>query len=282
MTSKIVFVADFFADQVQGGGELNNEEVISLLKDRGHTLEKVLSQNVTKDFLLKNKESNFIVANFIGLSEECKRDLYSKSYKYIIYEHDHKYLRTRDPSGFENHTAPKDQIINLPFYTNALGVMCQSKMHKEVVYKNLQIDNIHNLSGNLWGEDILDKLSTLNKKEKHNKYSIWDSYNPIKATSDTIRFCHSKSIPYELVGNLPYQDFLEKMSNNDTFIFLPKTLETLCRVIVEARMCGMKVVTNNQVGATSESWFSLKGDDLIEVMRKKREEIITKIEDVLL
>jgi hypothetical protein len=72
------------------------------------------------------------------------------------------------------------------------------------------------------------------------------------------------------------------MSNNDTFIFLPKTLETLCRVIVEARMCGMKVVTNNQVGATSESWFSLKGDDLIEVMRKKREEIITKIEDVLL
>jgi len=44
----------------------------------------------------------------------------------------------------------------------------------------------------------------------------------------------------------------------------------------------MKVVTNNQVGATSESWFSLKGDDLIEVMRKKREEIITKIEDVLL
>ena len=70
MTSKVVFIADFFADQVQGGGELNNEEVISLLKDRGHTLEKVLSQNVTKDFLLKNKESNFIVANFIGLSED--------------------------------------------------------------------------------------------------------------------------------------------------------------------------------------------------------------------
>jgi hypothetical protein len=38
-------------------------------------------------------------------------------------------------------------------------------------------------------------------------------------------------------------------------------------------MMGMKVITNKLVGATQESWFELKGLDLIEKMRAKREEI---------
>ena len=38
-------------------------------------------------------------------------------------------------------------------------------------------------------------------------------------------------------------------------------------------MAGMTVLTNNKLGAVSEDWFSLKGDELIDTMRKKREEI---------
>ena len=75
---------------------------------------------------------------------------------------------------------------------------------------------------------------------------------------------------------------MDKLSENDTFIFLPKTLETLCRVVVEARMCGMKVVTNKKVGATSEEWFALKGKDLINEMKNKRETIIQTIEEIIL
>ena len=50
-------------------------------------------------------------------------------------------------------------------------------------------------------------------------------------------------------------------------------METLCRVVVEARMMNMKAITNGVLGATSEEWFSLKGKELIDLMRQKRESI---------
>ena len=45
-------------------------------------------------------------------------------------------------------------------------------------------------------------------------------------------------------------------------------------------MAGMSVLTNNRVGATKESWFKLKGVDLIEVMKQKRKQIPDMVEEV--
>ena len=56
-------------------------------------------------------------------------------------------------------------------------------------------------------------------------------------------------------------------------MFFPKTPETLSRVIVESRMMGMSVITNNLVGATKEDWYALKGEELIEEVYKMRERI---------
>jgi len=81
---------------------------------------------------------------------------------------------------------------------------------------------------------------------------------------------------------LPYEEFLHKISNNKTFIFLPQTLETLCRVAVECRMTGMSVITNKKLGAASEDWFSLKGTELISFMREKRNTICSQVEELLL
>ena len=62
---------------------------------------------------------------------------------------------------------------------------------------------------------------------------------------------------------------------------MPKTPETLSRIIVEARMCGMNVVVNKNVGAKYEDWFSLKGVDLINFMRLKRKEITKTVSEVI-
>ena len=45
-------------------------------------------------------------------------------------------------------------------------------------------------------------------------------------------------------------------------------------------MMGMKVLTNNLVGATKEKWFKLKGEPLIEVMKTKRQEITQLVKDL--
>ena len=71
------------------------------------------------------------------------------------------------------------------------------------------------------------------------------------------------------------------MGENKTFVFFPKTPETLSRVTVEARMMNMKTITNNKVGASKEPWFKFKGEELIGKMNEKRETITDRIIEVL-
>ena len=67
------------------------------------------------------------------------------------------------------------------------------------------------------------------------------------------------------------------MGQNKTFVFFPKTPETLSRVVVEARMMGMSVIVNRMIGATREPWYKLKGDSLIREVRNMRKTIPSKV-----
>tara|TARA_R110000824_G_scaffold101386_7_gene240887 strand:- start:2648 stop:3493 length:846 start_codon:yes stop_codon:yes gene_type:complete len=274
---KIVFIDDFYVeDGFVGGGELNNQELISLLSQRGHDILKINSQDVNISFLGENKNSKFIVSNFMNLKRKAIEYI-TNNLNYVLYEHDHKYLSKRNPAFYEDFKAPKDEIVNYDFYKNAMAVFCQSSFHSNIVRKNLELDNIVNLSGNLWSLESLEKIEDFSKIEKNNKCSILDSNIAHKNTSDAISYCAFNKLEYDLVRSNNYLVFLQRIGANNKLIFFPKTPETLSRIVVEARMMGMSVVTNNLVGATKEDWFSLKGAELIEVMKEKRESITSTV-----
>jgi hypothetical protein len=199
---------------------------------------------------------------------------------YVIYEHDHKYLKGRNPALYEDFTAPKKDILFKKFYENALAVFCQSQFHFDILTRNLNIGNVVNLSGNLWTEESLNMIEELSKKEKSDSCSVMDSDIPHKNTADAIKFCKYKNWNYSLVRSPNYHDFLSKLGSNKRFIFFPKTPETLSRVAVEARMMGMEVITNNLLGASKEEWYHKKGQELIDLMRGKREEIPNLVKSI--
>ena len=273
--SKYFFIADFFVDQVLGGGELNNEELIDELGE-SDAIRKINSPFVTLDSLQDHKDDRFIISNFVNLSPQCKTFL-QKECEYIIYEHDHKYLRNRNPAIYKDYIAPKGVLINVEFYKNAKAVFCQSAFHSNIVKKNLNIENVVNLSGNLWSLKSLDKMLEFASKEKRDAASIMFSATPHKNTEGAKLYCQSNNMEYHIIPPSPYEEFLDQLSDNKTFVFFPKTPETLSRVIVEARMMGMSVITNGNVGAAQEEWFSLKGAPLIKYMREKRGEIVKKV-----
>ena len=266
---KIVFIADFFANQVNGGGELNNSVLVDLLRLEGHEV-SCINSHLVSEFNILSSDA-IVVSNFINLSEQNKQTLQRK--KYVIYEHDHKYLRNRNPAMYKNFKAPSEAIVNYEFYKKAKAVFCQSKFHSDIVKKNLEMDNIVSVGGNLWAEDTLNSLRLLSKNKKSDRCSVMHSDIPHKGTDHAKLYCEKNNLEYDLIMPCGHGEFLKKLGANNTLVFFPKTPETLSRITVEARMMNLKVVTNSLVGATSEPWFPKKGESLVDIMENKRSEI---------
>jgi hypothetical protein len=280
LMKKIVFISDFFSNQIVGGGELNDKELIDILKTR-NTIKTINSHLVDQQTIEYYDRNGFVflISNFFNLSEETKTKLLDK--KYLIYEHDHKYLSSRNPAHYSGYVAPKKEIINYDFYRNAIAVLVQSQLHKDIMYSNLEINNIHNLSGNLWSEQILEYMSEINKNPKKDTFAVLHSDTPHKNTKKTIFYCKQKNIQYELIADKNHNKFLLKLSSNKGLIFFPLTPETLSRICVEAKMLNMEVITTKTVGATGEDWFSLRGTEMISFVRNMRNTIPNKVLEFL-
>lgn len=274
--NSIIFISDFFIDEVFGGAELVDAEIIKGLKSKNIKVKKLKSINVRKDELCRN--SRYIISNFATLSPENKE--FFKNLKYSIVEHDHKYVVGRDASKFKDYIVPFNRMVNIDFYKNADRVYCQSNIHSNIIAMNLGLDNVVNLSTSIWSSEHLDLLELHCSATKNNKTMILGSNNSIKNTAECISYCQENNIIYEVVGPLPYNELIKKMSEFKRVLAFPKVLESFNRFLVEARMLNCAIRTNDKNGCTSEEWFpKLKGEDLINFIRSSRDIFIEKILD---
>jgi hypothetical protein len=275
----IAFVADYFADEIAGGGEVNNDELIKLLS-ADYRVMKVKSRNLDPVAIEYGLVDHYIVSNFLQLPYQSYKKLIEKA-KYIIYEHDHKYVRNRNPAEYPDYQVPRSDIVHYEFYKNAAAVLCQSDFHAGIVRQNLGLETIKSLGGNLWSPESLSLMKDLSGQEKVDTCAIMQTDNWHKNTVGAVRYCRMKQLKYELIAPCDYHEFLSRLGSYKRIVFFPQTPETLSRIAVEARMMGMAVVTNQNVGATKEKWFGLKGVDLIEVMHQKRKEIPQIVKEIL-
>ena len=285
--TKIYFISDFFLNEINGGAEHYNDVLISFLKNRYHDTEElhdrvipVKSISVTADFLESNKECFFIIANFFQLSDEAVNVLMSKC-QYAILEHDHKYSKTNNPSRFVNFMIPEEHVINKKFFANARAVLCQSKIHAEVVQKNLFLNNICCLGGNLWSEAQLGVLKKNMSAEKTIEHGIMHTHNKNKGMPFSIEYCKENDLEYEFLYNKPYEEFIKELSKVKKFVFFPQWLESYCRVAIEAKILGCKLITNGLIGASSEPYFSQSGEALLNTIRENNENIYNKWIEVI-
>lgn len=264
----IGFISDFFSDDVgkSFGGESNDSNLINFL-EKSNKVVKLNSKAVTKGDL---KNFDFIiVGNFIYLSESVKRYL-TENKKYVIYEHDHKYVMTRDPSKYLNFEAPKSDLVNVAFYQKAQFVVVLSNICERVIKKNIPNINTYNIGCSLWSEKTFDILEKLRQFDKEYDYCIIKSQNPTKNYINTLEFCKNRGITPLEIESPDHHNFLRQMAKSRNLIFLPTVLETYSRVCAEAKMLGMGVMTNKRmVGFFSEEISSLSGAELISKMKNR-------------
>jgi len=277
---KLIYISDFFLEDLPycGGAEYNDKELIKILIKQKFNVDQIKSSALNLQYLIENKNNFFIISNFLMVSSQCL-EFITNNCKYIIYEHDHKYLKSRNPILYKNFKAPKEQIINYLFYKNSISIFCQSSFHARILKTNLQLKNVYNISGNLWSQEDLNYIEKItNLSEKRDMCSIMESSIWNKNTEGSVEFCKKRNMKYELISDKNYHNFLKKISMNKKFIFLPRSPETLSRVCVEAKMLGCSLIVNNLIGAKYEEWFKEDSKYLISYMRTINSKILKEVE----
>lgn len=276
--SSIFFITDF--PHGTGGAELNDRCLARELHQKDNMVEFVKCLDITVPFV-QDEDKNFIVSNFTYLHEYVREQMAEGS-NYIIYEHDHKYCRTRNPGDYKDYKVPKADLVNQEFYKNAKAIFCQSKLHKEIVQKNLPFlseSQVVNVSGNFWSDQHLDimKEKLKNGSKLLNTCSVMRSGIAHKGTNAAKKYCEENGLDYELISHRDYEFFLDMLGSYEYFAFFPRTIETLSRVIVEAKMMGVKIISysidSNRIGALSEEWILDDPREVIQYMRENKDRV---------
>ena len=216
------------------------------------------------------------------MSDEVSTELVKHPGSYSIMEHDHKYVKTRNPAVYKDYLAPFQDIVNREMFTNAKSIFAQSKIQAETIRKNLKIDNVVHLGMSLWTDEQLAIIEKNLNNEKQPEAAVIDSTNLTKNTEVTAQYCKDKGIAFKLIGSPDYGEFIEQLASHEAYVFIPRVLESFNRVLLEARMLNCKIVTTNLNGCTSEDWFKkYKGKELIDFVREQRLRVYEDIKGAL-
>jgi len=271
----IIYISDFFVNEIIGGAELSDDVIIQFLTNKGYNIKTIKSQTFNPTI---HKADTFIISNFVGLSEQNKNWFTSSGSKYMIVERDQKYVRSRNTAMYPDFTAPESEVVNKTFYRGAHKVFCLTNHSADLLLKHINLTNVEPLGCTQFSQEQFDHIRNCYKERKNGKWCIV----PGKRSNKGIQLCEMQKIDFDYLKNYKWQELMEVMSNYEGLVFFSHAVETCCRLVLEARMLGLKVKTDNRVGCTYESWFKkMKGVQLLKFLEIKVDKILQRIESEL-
>ena len=265
-----IFVADFFADQQLGGAELNDATLINWLKSENLFYERKNTQHLTENYIMDNDDKVFIISNFVATDPKCY-PVFALT-DYIIYEHDYKFLPSRNPINYIDFKVPEDHIVNHNFYENAKAVVCLGKMHREIFEKNLDLDNLMNINCSLFSDKKIEILLNLSEAEKTKDYAVINSNNPTKKRDQTIKWCENKGIKFDLISHDDNNEFLKILSQYKNLVFMTGHPEPTPRIAVEAKLMGVNFIAPKKlIGVAQEYWWPWGSEKIASELKVIRE-----------
>jgi hypothetical protein len=272
---KKILVSDFTIKEVaHGGSEWVNQVLLDNLD-----IEFQYSREI-KQF---DPNNFYIISNISLMDRNLIREI--PNLNYIIFEHDYKICESRHPWRYPNSIIPESERINYDLYKNAKAVFVQTTDHMNVYLSNGVEANFVNLESSIWADSDLNLLESLLTKypKKNEQYGIYATNNWIKNTEGNIKNCLQRRLQPKLIQESRNRvEFLEQFAKCRGIIFYPLARETFCRLVVEAKCMGLKVLTSKNYGASLEPWFDkLNGSDLINFLREKTKENLIKIKSYI-
>jgi hypothetical protein len=269
-----VIVSDLFAENYTGGAELTLEAILQKCPKR---YLKVYSASITPELVEKYKNKYWLFVNFSQVSPLALVELVTSAVRFSVVECDYKYCKWRSSHHHklnENvecvcETQRHGKFIRA-LYRKAEHVffMGQGQMDEyNRLFPGIPSDNFV-LQTSTFSDETLNYLSDLRHSRIENeKYAILKGGTWIKAQEQTVAWCEQNGIKFDLVGGLPYKEFLHKLSEYKGLVFRPAGYDTCPRVVIESKLMGLECILNENVQHKNETWFKGNIEDCEQYLR---------------
>ena len=269
MEKQIIFVADLFAEQYAGGAELTSDALIEASPTH---VKKVHAKNLTVEFLQQNADAFWIFGNFSSINWSLI-PVIASNLRYAVLEYDYKFCLHRSIEKHLHETGQecdchKRQLGQMVagFYQAADAIFWMSEQQRarytERFPNLLGHRNSHVLSS-VFDRRFFEKVEQLkNAAPDRSGWIVLGSQSWIKGYEDAVKWCEDNGKQFQSYWNVPYEELLDVMSRAEGFVYLPRGGDTCPRMVIEAKLLGCEVVTNENVQHAAEKWWNANPDDV--------------------
>lgn len=258
---KFVFVADLFAEQYSGGAELSTA---ALFEKRQEDVIRINSNQVTEEVINQLQTAHWVFFNFSAMNLKLIPQI-METISYSIVEYDYKFCvhrsieKHKEATGndCDCHSSQFGNLISL-FFQNSNHIFWMSAAQRNRYFERFPelINHKSTILSSLFSPAFFDKIEEVNKQIKNREgWLVLGSKSWIKGQDAAIKWCQDNNKSYEVVWDIPYNEMLDKMSNAEGFVYLPVGGDTCPRIVIEAKLLGCEVVTNENVQHANETWF---------------------------
>tara|TARA_B100000683_G_C12479776_1_gene550901 strand:+ start:27 stop:1001 length:975 start_codon:yes stop_codon:yes gene_type:complete len=273
-----IFVNDLFVEDYVGGAELSLQTLIET--SPSDKISKVRSTEVTKQLLDLNRDAKWIFGNISQLSNETIAHITNSGIKYGFVEFDYKFCKHRNPVLYQMvegatcdyKNTDRGKIIT-DFVNSSDSCFFMSKKQLDIYKQNLpniKNENLFVLSS-LFDDKFFQTIEKAREKAKNksDRWVVLGSRSWVKGLNETESHCKESGYKYDVLWNLPYDQFLEKMAEARGLCFKPTGLDTCPRMVIEAKLLDCELDINELVQHHKESWFNKSYEEMIKYLKSR-------------
>lgn len=277
--TKVVFVADLFAEQYAGGAELTTD---ALYQKCPYKCQRILSKDVDLNLLEQGFKAFWVFGNFAAMDLSLIPSIVANM-QYAVLEYDYKYCKYRSP---EKHKFAEQKDCDCEndshgklisaFYFGAKNIFWMSEDQMRHYYKMFPFlqdgaaygrGPLSTVLSSVFDDNFFVFIKQLRKEAEGQERKGWvvlGSTSWVKGAEQAEKWCKDAGVEYEIVWNLPYADLLKKLSLAEGFVYLPQGMDTCPRMVIEAKLLGCRLHINDFVQQRHEEWFDTDNLEHIE------------------
>lgn len=267
--TEVIFVADFFAEDLIGGAELTSEAII---KVSPYKLFKLHSHSLTQNMLKQHQNKIWIFGNYTMIQPHLLLQLMQMNIQYYFFEYDFKPCVMRSTLKHEMQSGKPCDCheqsygkFHATFMTGARVLYwCSDKQRDKFynIYPEFKGRTRDFTQGSTFYPETILNIRKIRERKisgelvPENYWSILGSDSWIKGTEDAIKYCTENNMPYKILQGLSNDQFLEELAKSKGLVFFARDVDVGSRISVECKLLGGELIINDNVLVKFEPWFN--------------------------